>query len=1203
MVIYRYLKISALLFLLFSISGLRAQTTITGCVTDQSNTPLPFATVYLSNTTIGALADGNGIYTLKIPRNGEYDLVSSCIGFTTNTRTIRTEGENLTINIKLKANIILIDEVTVSAKDKNRVKNYSQFFRLFVGESILAQSCRILNDEDLRLYHDDEDNIVKGFSTKPLRIENKALGYLITYDLTDFSYNQKSKILKFSGGQYFQSLPGTSKQISKWERNRLKVYYGSKIHFFRTLCSDLPNREGYKIYECTIDPKTDETSIGKPLQANDIRVSADKSFSTFFYPRPILVSYTESHAELFADAFGYQPQEYKSTIVFSKPLKVYQNGRFDNPYAIFWGGKMAGERISDMVPFDFLPEAKVTQEPETNTFATEIDQYLNLQQYSTGKDQVFVQTDRNRYAPGDTIYFQSYIRNRFSGEFETHSAALYSMLYNGQKELIDSSRFRIENSRSSGWMAIPNKAGNGKYQLIAFTSMMQNFNPEDAFHLDIEVQGMIDQPVKDDHATSEEKNPEKNTGSSTDIQDIELRFLPEGGTMIAGLEQRIGFNATNRKGESVKVAGMLLNANDQIIDTIRSGSFGPGLFVCKVERGMYVKLTNDGFVDKKYPLPAPATSGICLRVKQIKNRSFEVEVQSGNYSGEPAFITVSSNMTQFFSQEFSLNKKQNFEIDTDQLPSGIAQITLFDKQKRAVAERLVAINSDKHLNYKIKTDRASYSSDIDTELSISVTDGMGGPAEGVFSISVVDSLSGQTANLFTPGIEYSLDYHPYLLKNLPAKVLAKGIENLSPEDRDLIFMIYGWKKYNWDLSLIKKTNPMDLINYDVVNMKIRTASKNKKSVRKLDLFSLEGSSIKHLEINKNGEITLPLDSLPENTRSVIMMPLQTDQNKVTEAKLSVPSNPGYFTSEKLFSVGRILPAAANNPFPSYFETKPFLSDTTISLQGITVSAKKKSTIEYHDKYEKFYENENVKSLDAIALSESTNLSTALYKITNVDIIGSKVYLRVKTSFFLPRVPALFVLDGLPLFADDAFEQVKKILPSEIASLTVLKGSQGWAMYGEKAKGGVIFVNTKANNPATGNLKLEMRTKNSLNQMLLPIAIYRSTVEFYNPTREEVDRDPQIQSSPTVFWKSEIYYAGKEPVKINYPNLKSLNRDGKVIITINGTSSGNMSGTGRASYIMHCTSVNKLLLKNHHLLLVYFLMRINLGSKCQITGVA
>lgn len=331
MVTSRHLKIIFLFILLFSISGLHAQTTITGSVTDSSNNSIPFATVYLSNTTIGTTANYDGIYTLTIPRDGEYDLVTSCVGFTTNIKTFHAEGKPQTLNTRLKANIILIDEVTVAAKDKNRVKSYGQFFRLFIGESLFAQSCRILNMEDLRLYHDVQDNIVKGYSTNPLRIENKALGYLITYDLTDFSYNQQSKILKFSGSQYFQPLTGTSKKIDKWENNRLKAYYGSKMHFFRALCADSLNGENFNIYECSINAETDEYSIIKPLQVKDIRMSSDKNSSTYLYTKPILVRYIEKLAALPTGFYGFQPEEFKSTMIFSKPLKVYHNGRSADP--------------------------------------------------------------------------------------------------------------------------------------------------------------------------------------------------------------------------------------------------------------------------------------------------------------------------------------------------------------------------------------------------------------------------------------------------------------------------------------------------------------------------------------------------------------------------------------------------------------------------------------------------------------------------------------------------------------------------------------------------------------------------------------------------------------------------------------------------------------------------------------------------------
>jgi len=1161
MVICKRPSISIFFVFLFSILGshLNAQTTITGCVTDSLNSPIPFATVYLSNTTIGALANSGGNYSITIPQEGVYELITSCIGYKSNTKTIHTEGKNLIINTKLRTNRILIDEISVAARDKNRIKSYVLFLKLFLGESGNAQSCNILNLEDLRLYHDAQDNIAKGYSVKPLRIENKALGYLVTYDLTDFSYNLKTKILKFSGSQYFKPLTGTSKKIEKWERNRLTTFYGSKMHLFRALCSDSLNRESYKIYECTVNSGTDEFTIVKSLQAKDIRVSSDKNSSVFFYNKPLLISYTENHPALSTGLSGFQPKEFKSTIMFSKPLKVYKNGRFDNPYAITWGGKMADERISDMIPFDFFPYVKMKEEPVKNTFTSKIDKFISFRQKSECKDQVFVHTDRNSYAPGDTIFFQAYIRNRFTGEFESGSVSMYAMLYNAQKEIVDSSRFKIEDAASSGWMTIPINARNGNYHFAAFTSMMQNFDTAEAFHLDLSVDGIDDNPTKGEIAAMV-------PGSTPDDQYPDLKFLPEGGTLVAGLEQRIGFNATNRKGEPVKIDGVLMSADGKVIDTIHSGTYGPGLFVCTPERGMYVELSNGGNNEKKWPLPDPINSGMCLSVIPIDNRSFAMEVQSTNSIGDSAYLVATLNMTQFFSEEFTLIKKQRFAVETDQLPSGVAQITLFNKEMRPVAERLIYINADKHLKYSIQPNSESESPEKETELTISVTDDLGNPSEGVFSIAIVDSLSGHSAELFTPGIEYTLNYHPYLLRNLPVKVLAKGIENLKPEDRDLLMMVYGWKKFNWDFSLMKEINHKELTNYDILNMKISYASKNKQADRKLDLFSMEGPSIMHLRTDKNGEIALPLDSLSKVTRTVIMTP--EDKMKVKEANLSISSNQQYFKSIKLFTPEPILLSNFNSLLTSHSETKLSLSDTTIEMQEVTVADRRKSAIKYHDNYEKLYKNSNVKSLDIKPLTESSDLTTALYKITTPEIIGNKVYLRVNTSFFGPRVPALFVLDGLPLYNEDAYELVKKILPSDIASLTVLKGSQGWALYGEQAKGGVIFVNTKAKNQISPNLQTERRSNNSMNQMLLPINLYRSNIEFYNPTKTEVDLNPQLQSSSTIFWKSDIYYDEKVPIKIRYANPKNAKQNGGVIITINGVSSGNMVGTGRASYLVH-----------------------------------
>jgi len=118
-------------------------------------------------------------------------------------------------------------------------------------------------------------------------------------------------------------------------------------------------------------------------------------------------------------------------------------------------------------------------------------------------------------------------------------------------------------------------------------------------------------------------------------------------------------------------------------------------------------------------------------------------------------------------------------------------------------------------------------------------------------------------------------------------VLIKGIENLSNDDRDLLLMVYGWSKYNWDFNKENKPDK-ELVNYDLLKMKILYTQKSHRAERRLDLISLEGPSVKHLLTNNLEEISLPLDSLPEITRSVTMMPDAKNKKRVTGAMLSIP---------------------------------------------------------------------------------------------------------------------------------------------------------------------------------------------------------------------------------------------------------------------------------------------------------------------------
>lgn len=1216
---------------------LNAQTTITGVVSDSLNKPIPFASVYLSKTTIGTLTDKDGLYSFTIQQDGVYEMISSSIGFKSNSLIISSEGKKQTINIKLSIDLILLDEVTVKSKDKNRLKNYTLFSKLFLGETVNSQYCKILNPEDLHLYRDSQTDILKGFSIKPLRIENKSLGYTIIYDLADFIFDPKIGFLRFTGNLLFQPLKGNARNNEKWTHNRLTCYYGSRLHLLRAIHSASLDKENFKIYECELDSATKECLETKPIQEKNICFNHNTNSINVFSPNPILISYTDNHPELATGLLGFQSQKYESTIQFSDTLKVFRNGYFDNPYAITWGGEMGIERIADMLPFDYLPHT-INDDSDSELAESPLEEYLTYQQKSTSKDQVFVHLDRNIYKPGDTIFFQAYVRDRFTGNFESRSVALYVLLFNEKKIMIDSSRFKINNFTSSGWMAIPIKAEVGKYHFVAFTGMMQNFDPADAFQLDLHVKELNNNSDKIKITFNKEKykpgdtleanikitdskgNPlnqqkfqysfasanysEESEETLTnkkgeslirftipdtilyqprfkvianqisdkislikevnipfEDQYLELRFLPEGGTFIEGLQQRIGFNATNYKGEPVYIEGLLKTSSGSILDTIKSGIYGPGCFSCIAQKGLYVEIIKGAGAEKNWPLPDPTAEGISLSILPVNNRSFAVEIQSNNYSNESLTLSGTMNMTQVFFQELMLNKKQHIVVETNQLPSGIATITLFNKDLRPIAERLFYVNADKQLKLKIQTENKIYHPGQETELTISLADGQGNPTEGIFSIAVTDSIKGFDSELFVPGIEYTFNYQTYFPGNLPPKVLVKGLENITNEERDLLLLVYGWTKYNWDFTQ-KNTNDKQIANYDLLNMRILYALKIHRNDRSLDLISLEGPSIKHLMTNNLGEISLPLDSLPEITRSVTLMPDVRTKNRVLGAMLNIPYNEQYFKSNKLFNLQPTIPTEEYSISLPYQNIS--LGEKIIEIPEVTIIGHRGDKKEYHDKYEEMYQYANVRSLDYNLLWSSPSFDNALYRLTFPIITPDAVYFRNSTSFKGGNTPALIVLDGMPLYSG-GYSIVKTILPSEMTSLTVLKGPQGFYKYGEAGKGGVIFVNTRTNDPAIMKLRNKWILQNKKDNMLLPINIYRSNIEFYTPTKHDMDIDPMLQNRSTIFWNSEIYFDGKTPVKIKYTNLK---HQSPVIITINAVSANNLIGTGRTSYQVH-----------------------------------
>lgn len=216
-------------------------------VDGETGEPLDDVHLFLSGTKIGTVSNPAGRYRLNRIPPGFHRLVISIVGHGRNTEDLLiAPGELKTLNIELDPVVYEMDEIYAGNLDERWESYLERFERLFLGESKRADSVEILNPEVLRF-----DNKWWGKFTAealaPLKIENRALGYQITYYLDEFIHSGRRT--RWDGEPFFTELtPADSVQAQYWEKNREQAFYGSYRHFLKSLIEDRLEEEGFVLY-------------------------------------------------------------------------------------------------------------------------------------------------------------------------------------------------------------------------------------------------------------------------------------------------------------------------------------------------------------------------------------------------------------------------------------------------------------------------------------------------------------------------------------------------------------------------------------------------------------------------------------------------------------------------------------------------------------------------------------------------------------------------------------------------------------------------------------------------------------------------------------------------------------------------------------------------------------------------------------------
>jgi hypothetical protein len=766
-------------------------------------------------------------------------------------------------------------------------------------------------------------------------------------------------------------------------------------------------------------------------------------------------------------------------------------------------------------------------------------------------DQLFLHLDRNLYHGGDTIRFQAYIRDSQTGVFKTESSALYTFLINSNHVTIDSARFRIIHPIVSGWLKVPEDMPPGDYSILAFTSIDMNYSPEFAFIAPVKIDNF--RPSQNETKTEIKNRNNPLNQVSLPQPTIDLTFLPEGGTFIYGIKQRLAFNAVTSTGKCLDVNGVIINQRGVEITEFKSTPYGPGVveFTPLSGDSYFATLKGEEFKGLKWSLPSPEKSGVTMRVNNAGKGLIDIILKGREIAGMSYFLTLTMNNILVFTEDVKLDTFFRKRIQTEKLPSGTAYITLFDREFNPVAERLIFLNDYKKMNIKIGFYSPFVKCGDETELTINTTDDKGNNISSIVSIAVIDSASGYDNGIPLPEIESAYLYDREFYNNLPFRTRSQGLKNMDGKSIDVLLMTYGWRKF-YPKEITVDNSEKELVNYDY--LKIINPGPKKKGRSDIKLISIESLDNISLVTDNNREAVLFYDSLDVDVRRIMILPDNNSVKNINPVRIVFPENKDFTDKAKQLTTVCNYPTS---DLPVTSKNQPnYKSDSIILIEPVTIRQPRKV---YIDKYEGMFQSAaslTMYSKDFIAASCFEDILFK-YNPCRLDILDKKIYLQVVQLQY--QEPALVVLDDNPI--GTTYESIVSMPASQIASITFLRGIQGFYMFGTSAIGGVVFVTTKRDSRFNdGSYPGDKFRRND--DLLKQVRLFRTETEYYIPTKEEVYTKPELQFRPTILWKSDVFIDESGPIKIKYPNNLAK---GTAMVFVNGISLTNLIGSDRSSY--------------------------------------
>jgi hypothetical protein len=424
-----------------------------------------------------------------------------------------------------------------------------------------------------------------------------------------------------------------------------------------------------------------------------------------------------------------------------------------------------------------------------------IGKYLEDYSKRAPVEKIFIHLDKPYYLLDDTVWFKVYVVDGTFHQADTVSKVIYvDFVKKVNGKAIYHKVLRNVNGFAHGEFTLPDSLEAGGYEITGYTNWMLNFSNY-IFRKEIIIYS------SDLLKMSSQEN---NTLEVADIQ-----FFPEGGNMIAGLQNRVGFKAVNKYGKGVDFKAFIISEHQDTIVTIASQHLGMGSFIFQPRaHEKYFAVLEKANGQKQFQVSSALDNGYTFFVDNLSDKEVIRVKSRHNFQTKdrPMLIGQQRGVVTFALRSESEGNSFVWILPKKQIEeNGVVQLTLFNGQGVPQCERLIYNEKEMPLQISITSDKQEYQPREKVSLSIHIQDQDDYPIEGNFSLSVTDhnqskpevngsnifnylNLTSDLQELEHSGIKGTIEQPGYYFdRSNPAALV----------ELDILLMTQGWRRFLW----------------------------------------------------------------------------------------------------------------------------------------------------------------------------------------------------------------------------------------------------------------------------------------------------------------------------------------------------------------------------------------------------------------------